>query len=259
MAEPFLTARWRHLVMLNYRVDPALLADRVPAGTALDPEGGDHWVSLVGFLFLDTALLGLPVPLHRNFEEVNLRFYVAREVPDEARGLPRRRGVAFIKELVPKPAIATVARVVYNENYVAVPMDHRLLYDGRRLPSDSELIAGTRVEYDWGHGARQGRLAGTVSGHPALPEPGSHAHFITEHYWGYAAQRDGGTVEYEVDHPAWRTWIARAPTFHANIEQLYGPEWRDVLSGEPDSAFIAEGSEVTVFKGRRMAAEEIAG
>ncbi|MCO4773391.1 MAG: DUF2071 domain-containing protein [Deltaproteobacteria bacterium] len=252
MADRFLTARWRHLVMLNYRVNPALLEDRVPRGTRLDPDGGEHWVSLVGFLFLDTALLGIPVPLHRNFEEVNLRFYVARDVPDAKRDAPVRRGVAFIKELVPKSAIATVARLVYNENYVSLPMEHRLLYDGREVAADTTLLDGTRVEYDWGHGSERGRLAATVAGSPHAAERGSHPHYIAEHYWGYAAQRDGGTVEYEVEHPPWRVWEARGPTFLANIPALYGQEWHDVLSREPDSAFIAEGSEVTVFRGVRL-------
>jgi len=242
--------------MLNYRVDPALLQDRVPAGTVLDPHAGEHWVSLVGFLFEDTALLGVPVPLHRNFEEVNLRFYVARDVPDEARGEPQRRGVAFVKEIVPRGAIAALARLIYNENYVSLPMKHRLLQNGRRVSSDTELLDGTRVEFDWGRGAAQGRLAGTVSGAPQLSEPGSHRHYITEHYWGYAAQRDGGTVEYEVEHPPWQVWDARGPTFTAPVSSLYGPEWEPVFAREPDSAFFADGSEVTVKQGRRIDLEE---
>ena len=48
-AKPFLTARWIHLAMLNYEVDPAILAPHVPAGTELDPWQGDMLVSMVGF------------------------------------------------------------------------------------------------------------------------------------------------------------------------------------------------------------------
>lgn len=252
MSRHFLTARWRHLLLLNYRVDPDLLRNRVPSGTRLDPSDGQHWVSLVGFLFLDTALLGLPIPLHRDFEEVNLRYYVARDVPDTVRDLPLRRGVGFIKEIVPKRAIAAVARLVYNENYVAMPMKHQLLQDGRLVHHGTELLDGTRVEYDWGRGDNQGRLAATVAGAPQLPQPGTHAHFITEHYWGYAAQRDGGTIEYEVEHPPWRVWDARGTTFTADVGRLYGPEWEETLSREPDSAFFAEGSAVTLFRGRPL-------
>ena len=65
--------------MLNYIVDPALIKRLIPAGTEIDYENGETFVSVVGFLFLDTRLLGVPIPLHRDFEEVNLRFYVRRK------------------------------------------------------------------------------------------------------------------------------------------------------------------------------------
>ena len=58
----FLTARWEHLVLLNYVCPAALLEPLVPAGTTLDRWDGDVLVSLVGFLFSDTRLLGVPVP-----------------------------------------------------------------------------------------------------------------------------------------------------------------------------------------------------
>src|SRR3982751_5308324 len=116
----FLTGEWRYLAMLNYRVAPESLAPHVPRGTALDTLRGETYVSVVGFLFRDTRLLGVPVPLHRHLEEVNLRFRVVRRGEDGA----VRRGVTFIRELVPRPAIALVARLAYNEPYTALPMRH---------------------------------------------------------------------------------------------------------------------------------------
>ena len=101
----FLTAQWRDLLMVNYEVDPSLLADRVPLGTTLDLFEGKCFVSLVGFMFLDTRVMDFLIPFHVNFEEVNLRFYVKRETRTEI-----RRGVVFIKEIVPRGAIAWVAR-----------------------------------------------------------------------------------------------------------------------------------------------------
>ena len=77
---PFLRAEWRHLALLNYAVDPSLLRPLVPPGTELDLRGGTAYVSLVGFLFLESRILGVPIPFHGAFEEVNLRFYVRREV-----------------------------------------------------------------------------------------------------------------------------------------------------------------------------------
>ena len=220
----FLTARWEQLVMLNYRVDPALLADRVPKGTELDPHGGDHWCSLVGFLFLETRLKGIPVPGHQDFEELNLRFYVRRG---------DKRGVVFIKELVPKWAIATVARLAYNENYVSMPMGHRI---------------DERVTYTFGD---DGELSAEPVGEPRALVEGSHEEFIAEHYWGYAKQRDGGTVEYRVEHPPWRVRDAIRPLFRAPPE-LYGTQFVELLSGTPDSAFVAEGSAISVEPGERL-------
>src|SRR6266513_2477095 len=131
MPRRFLTAEWRSLAMLNYEVDRSVLARRVPPGTELDSWGGVVYVSVVGFLFLKTRVLGVPIPGHRNFEEVNLRFYVRRKADGEW-----RRGVVFVKEIVPRRAIAAVARGLYGENYVAMPMSH--------------AIDGRRVEYRWG-------------------------------------------------------------------------------------------------------------
>src|SRR5258708_22903902 len=104
--------------MLNYEVDASLLLRFVPAGTEIDRWKGRVFASLVGFRFLKTKLLGfLPIPMHSNFEEVNLRFYVRRHVGEEV-----RRGVVFIRELVPPRPIAFVARTFYKENYVALPI-----------------------------------------------------------------------------------------------------------------------------------------
>src|SRR5205085_7245522 len=119
--KPYLSANWRYLAMPNYVVDPALVEPLVPAGTEIDCENGETFVSVVGFLFLDTRLLGLPIPLHRDFEEVNLRFYVRRKSADTW-----RRGVVFVSELVPRRAIALVARAFYGERYFALPRKHRI-------------------------------------------------------------------------------------------------------------------------------------
>ena len=237
---PFLTAEWRYLLMLNYEVDAAILAPLVPPGTSLDRFEGRALASVVGFRFLRTRVLGAPVPFHRDFDEVNLRFYVRRDVPGEA----PRRGVAFVRELVPRAAIALVARVAYNEPYRAVPMRSR-------VPAAVVADPG-RVEYAWETGGRWQRAAGTAEGGPAVPPPGSEAAFIAEHYWGYTRQRDGGTVEYRVAHPRWRVWSVTRSALEADVSELYGPTFGPLLAGAPSSAFLAEGSAITVSVPRRL-------
>ena len=238
MARPFLTARWESLLLLNYACPPERLAPLVPAGTELDLWQGEALVSVVGFLFQDTRLLGVPVPFHRHFEEVNLRFYVRREVGGET-----RRAVAFVRELVPRRAIATVARVVYNEPYRTVPMSHDVRLDAE---------AGGTVAYHWRHRGERYTLRGRAEGPAALAAPGTEAAFITEHYWGYTAQRDGGTLEYEVVHPSWRLWTLDEAAFEGPPASLYGDAFADVLAGPPRSAVLAVGSDVAVHIGRRI-------
>jgi uncharacterized protein YqjF (DUF2071 family) len=236
---PFLTARWEHLVLLNYPCPPRLLEPLVPAGTALDPWQGRALVSVVGFLFDDTRLLGWPIPFHRTFDEVNLRFYVRRTAADGS----VRRAVVFVRELVPRRAIATVARVVYNEPYLAVPMSHAIDLDPR---------TGGSVAYRWRHAERGFTLSARVEG-PARPlVAGSEAEFITEHYWGYTRQRDGGTLEYEVAHPPWHVWSATEARFDGAADRLYGSDFASILARPPQSAFVAVGSPITVFAGRRL-------
>jgi uncharacterized protein YqjF (DUF2071 family) len=241
LPRPFLTAQWRFLVMLNWEVDAASLLPLVPRATELDAWGGTVYASAVGFLFLDTRVLGVPIPFHRDFEELNLRFYVRRKGPEGW-----RRGVVFVKEVVPRLAIATVARVVYDEKYVALPMRHRIDRQGETL------APGGGVEYGWRHQGRWHALAARTQGPPAALVPGSEAEFITEHYWGYAAQRDGGTVEYRVEHPAWRVWTATEPRFDCDVGAMYGPHFVDALSVAPRSAFVAEGSPIVVRRGVRI-------
>jgi uncharacterized protein YqjF (DUF2071 family) len=191
----FLTAEWRYLAMLNFEIEAAILRPYVPVGTELDSWNGKTYVSVVGFLFLNTKVLGIPIPFHRNFEEVNLRFYVRYKASDGW-----RRGVVFIKEIVPRFAIATVARVVYNENYVALAMRHAL-----EKERDS-LKRASLVEYGWRYRGEWNFLRVQIKDDAKALITGSEEEFITEHYWGYAAQKNGGCVEYQVEHPPWTVW-----------------------------------------------------
>ncbi|MGE0127503.1 MAG: YqjF family protein [Blastocatellales bacterium] len=240
----FLTAEWRHLAMLNYEVDPTILAPMIPRGVELDAWNGRYFVSVVGFLFLNTRVLGLPIPFHQNFEEINLRFYVRRRGPEGW-----RRGVVFIKEIVPRWAIATVARVVYNENYVARPMSHRIDLNNGQIKG---VASNGSVEYSWLEGGSWHLVSAKTAGEARPLVAGSEEEFITEHYWGYAAQRDGGSVEYQVEHPRWRVWQVSEAAFECDVKQVYGSQFVECLGVAPSSAFVADGSEIVVRKGVRL-------
>jgi uncharacterized protein YqjF (DUF2071 family) len=241
MPEKFLTAEWQYLAMLNYEIEPAVLRPFVPPGTELDSWNGQTFVSMVGFLFLNTRVLGVPVPFHVDFEEVNLRFYVRRQTGHEC-----RRGVVFIKEIVPKTAIAKIARAVYNENYISLPMRHIIGY------SDAAPEASFSVEYGWRFNDRWNSLSVTTQGAAQAIASGSEEEFITEHYWGYSSQKDNGCVEYQVEHPSWRVWQARESVLDCDIVALYGQAFVEYLQATPSSAFLAEGSPVSVRRAVRL-------
>ena len=238
----FLTAQWRHLVLLNYVVDPRILKGAVPPGTELDSWEGRTFLSVVGFRFLETRVLNLPIPFHRNFEEVNLRFYVRRRAADGW-----RRGVVFVREVVPRRAIAAIARWVYNERYVACEMSSSLaLPDG--------LGAQGSIAYSWMHAGRPCTVRARFQEPLDAPAAGSEEKYITEHYWGYGCRRDGATLEYRVEHPRWRVWSTTQATLDGDVAGFYGPEYAAALSVPPASAFVADGSPVVVRRGRPVEA-----
>ncbi len=227
--------------MLNWEIDAARLVPLVPRGTEVDLWRGRAYVSAVAFLFLGTRFRGLSVPLHRDFEELNLRFYVRRQTNDGW-----RRAVVFVKELVPRRAIAWIARALYNENYVAASMGHRVTNGAPDPPT------GRSVSYWWRASGAEGRLELVANGAPEIPDEGTLEEFITEHYWGYAKQRDGGTREYRVAHPRWRVQGATEASLRCDPGTLYGAAFAEPLARPPSSAFLAEGSRVEVYRGSRL-------
>lgn len=234
MASVFLSAEWRSLAMLNYTIDPGLLTPWLPRGLELDLWQGEAVVSMVGFLFRSCRVFGVKWPGLSDFEEVNLRFYVRR-----GEGESLKRGVVFVKEIVRSRIVAWAARVFYNERYEAMRMRHR--------------VGDGHVEFGWRYRGKWESLSAATRGEPAPIESGSEAEFIFEHYWGYARRRDGGTTEYEVEHPRWRVWPVETATLECDAANLYGPAFAAALAGTPRSAFVAEGSAVQVRRGVRCA------
>lgn len=225
--------------MLNYSCPPELLTPYLPQGVELDSWQRETLVSLVGFMFLETKVLGVSIPGHVNFEEVNLRFYVKRVTAEGE----LRRGVVFIRELVPKSMIALTAKRIYEEPYLAAPMGHKIDIDSQ--------VGGT-LEYTWTLRDTDYRLSAEVKGPAAPLATGTEEEFITEHYWGYTKRSHGFTSEYHVTHPRWNVWRCETSSFTGDIPLLYGKQFVDVLSGKPDSALLAVGSEVAVYPGTKL-------
>ena len=219
--------------MANYEVAPELLEDRLPHGTALDYHEGKLFVSLVGFMFLDTRVLGVPVPFHINFEEVNLRYYVRRETETET-----RRGVCFVKEIVPRYAIATVARVLYGEPYECWQMSH--------------TKTDRQVGYHWQKGDGANCLEVEIDQDLGVPAAGSHGEFIIEHYWGYTKRGANRTDEYKVEHPKWELFSVKNEKIKVDFGKTYGERFAFLSGAKPFSILLAKGSEIAVYKGEKL-------
>lgn len=219
--------------MANYQIAPHLLADFVPKGTSLDFHDGKCFVSLVAFMFLDVRVLKVPVPFHVNFEEVNLRFYVKRETPEEM-----RRGVVFVKEIVPRLAIATVARVFYGEPYEAWRMSH--------AKTEKDL------SYAWWKADSVNQIKIEIGENAGVPAPNSHGEFIVEHYWGYTKRGASRTDEYKVEHPKWELFDVKNYEIKCDFGTLYGERFAFLSHEKPHSIFMAKGSPVAVYKGAKL-------
>jgi len=231
----FLKAEWRKLAFANYAIDPSVLKKYVPPGTELDFWEGKCYVSLIGFMFLNTRLLGIKIPFHSNFEEVNLRFYVKRFENNAW-----KRGVVFIKEIVPKPALTLVANTLYKEHYETLAMQHNW----------KENTKNRAVVYKWKKNKQWHSFKVIAALETSEIIENSETEFITEHYWGYAKVSNSKTNEYEVTHPKWRHYKIESTQINVDFGTVYGADFEFLSSVQPNSVMLAEGSKITVERKR---------
>lgn len=233
----FLTAQWKNLIMANYVINPEYLKKYLPAGTELDIWNGNCYVSLVGFLFKDTKVLGFRIPRHTDFEEVNLRFYVKRFENGEW-----KRGVVFIQEIVPKSMITFVANTFYKENYKTLVMQHH-----NKL--EAEVL---KVGYSWENQKKTNHINVNAYDFISPIEEGSEAEFIMEHYFGYTKYNHNETYEYEVKHPKWKQYYIKNYEIEVDFENTYGEDFAFLNNLKPKSVFLAEGSKINVENKRKI-------
>jgi len=233
---PFLTAEWKNLILLTYAVNPAVLEPYLPKGLELDLYKGKAFVSFVAFEFLNTKVKGIPIPFHINFPEVNLRFYVRHKDKEGE----ERRGVVFIKELVPKFMIALVANKVYNEPYQAVPMK------GTSALEDSKLV----MRYEMKIGSEKFSWKFIAKNEPYFPAEDSTEQFFKEHEWGFGTNHKGQLMHYQVEHPVWKIYpLEERFELKVDFGSIYGEQWSFLNLQIPYNIMVAEGSPIKVFPG----------
>jgi uncharacterized protein YqjF (DUF2071 family) len=221
--------------MFNYEVDPSILLPYLPPATELDLHNGKALVSVVGFMFTNTKVLGISWPFHINFEEVNLRLYVKH-----FDGKAWKRGVVFVSEIVPKPIIAFMANTLYHEQYSATKMKHSKGING------NEIL----LEYQWKWNKQWNSMSVNADASLSDISEGSDEQFIFEHYWGYNKYNNKTTIEYGVEHVSWQVHTINSWSINCDIAGLYGAAFVPFLSAKPHSVFVARGSEVVIRRPR---------
>lgn len=229
--KPFLTAEWRNLVMMNYVVPEEILLPYLPKGVELDYFEGKCYVSFVAFHFLHTKVKGIGFPFHRNFEEINLRFYVKYKENGTY-----KRGVVFISELVPKRMISWIAKLIYQEQYAYAPISSSVTETDKRS-----------LHFNWGK-QKDYTLTVETEIKPLPINTGSKEEFIFEHYWGYTGLSKNRTGEYRVEHPRWNVYPVTDYRILADFGSMYGDDFSFLNRSKPDSVFVAEGSAVSVYE-----------
>ena len=222
--------------MANYAVDSKILQKYLPHKTEIDLWNNTCYVSLVGFMFLNTKVKGFKIPFHINFEEVNLRFYVRYNENGKW-----KRGVVFIKEIVPRAALTFIANTVYKEHYETLPMNHQWEEIGNLL----------HVEYSWTK-EKLNSLKVITDKVPVNILDGSEEEFITEHFWGYTKINDQKTSEYGVEHPRWQVYPILDFSVNVDFGLMYGSEFEFIKNEKPRSVFLAEGSDIVVKGGTKL-------
>ena len=229
---PFLTADWKELTLFNFRIDPGLLASTLPTGLVPDLYEGAAQASLVSFDFENIRVAGVPWPGYTKFPEFNLRVYVRCEEAG-------RRGVMFVRELVPTRLPALIARMIYNEPYAACPMKRAITIepDGTQRQVTSLLWENrlNHVSVEVGPATR-----------PLQSE--SQEEWFTQQQWGFGLGHDGSLSRYHVAHPPWLFRQVQKTSHDIDWLSLYGPLWaRALRDRQPDSVLHAIGSEVEVY------------
>jgi uncharacterized protein len=230
----FLRAEWKNLVMINYKVDPELLQPLVPPHTTLDFFHGSTYVSLIGFMFYNTRVLGIKIPWHVNFEEVNLRFYVKHQYGSEM-----RHGVVFINEIVKLPMLALAANMLYHEKYQTRKMRH--------VTEDPHHLM-----YEWKTSGCWNFIGASITGEKIPLLPGSKEVFISERFWGFSKAGRAKTFMYRVEHPRWNLCELRDYKCGCDFGQNFGNRFSILDAASVDSVYVLDGSEVEIYQKRKI-------
>ena len=227
----FLKAKWENIIMANYEIEPKILIPFLPKGVDLDLYDGKAYISLVGFMFKNTKLFNIPIPLLGTFEEINLRFYVTRKDGNQT-----KRGVVFINETIPYKLVAWMANKLYKEHYTVVPTKNNIRSDEK----------SQKIEFKWLLNKKWNSIFVEAEIKSEKMKKNSLEKYIYEHYYGYTKIDEQKTEEYQLQHPSWKVHEVVNYKIDCDFEAMYGESFSVLNQTKPTAVFIAEGSKVAV-------------
>ena len=239
--DTFVSAYWSDLILLSYAVPDRLLLPRI-APFDLDYWDGQAYVSVVGFHFGKTRILGVPpgplLPNVANFAQWNLRTYVRRKVNEVGSSHAKQAagGIVFLKEFVPSPMVTGLVRTLYNENYVTAPLSLTLQSEGNTLD----------VCYSLEVGGRKHTIAAKSVLAPSKLKAGSADEFFIERYWGSPGAYGNKVISFQIAHAPWNTYDISSCDVDADFGLLYGKDWEFLNNRKPDYAAWCDGSSVGI-------------
>lgn len=222
--------RWSDLLFLHWAVDPAMIAERIPAGLHVDTFDDKAWVGVVPFFMERIRPVGLPpAPWLSWFMELNVRTYV-----HDGQG---NAGVWFFSLDCNQPVAVEIARRAFHLPYQHAAMSSRREGSHVHYRCRRKSTEGVEAAYDY-----------EVPRSTARAEEGSLEWFLVERYLLFSSNPAGQIFTGRVHHAPYQIAPGKCTAWSA------GPMIEDGLPappGEPDSILAAAPLEVRIFPLKR--------
>lgn len=237
-AKPLMKAKFTELVALNFQIDPEILKPRLPKGLELNFYRDETYVSLVAMMLRNVKFYGFPIPVAHAIGEFNLRFYVRRKVSDTE----TRHGSCFIKDYVSSRTGAWGLSKVFQAEFCRIKMNCAQ----QGFSNDDD--AAPKVDYRWEVSKDHwNRIRVSARERVKRTGPETKVGFVLNHSNIYS-RRNRETLEYPVVRPRWQIWNAGHANFTCDVKKLFGPEFVKPLARRPASVFVANGSDVIIYR-----------
>lgn len=225
----FMSCSWTNLLYVNFRIDAKLINALLPKDLEADLFDGFAILSFVGFRFTDARLLGIKIPFHQKFPEINLRTYV------KSKKNPTEKGIYFISEMVPKFMTYFVGKFIFGEPFSRINVQEIL----------NENSFGYKIE-----NKNEGlEMSAILSQNLNEQIKNKEEEFIVDRVFAFCGKANKKSKKYEVQHPKWNLMKAENSNYiFSNLSHISKLLNNFLQGATPSSIFATDGSAVDVFR-----------